>query len=109
MRGIISNMFRGDVSQDASGQVLIAGNCVDAGHVPATPCFGWVAGESILCPPLETIFDELSQADTLLLTDANKALGKPGAVRCFHLASNLVIALFRGLADQLALPMNLYQ
>src|SRR5262249_28161702 len=37
----------------------------------------------------------------LLFPDANETLSKAGAMYCFHLPSNLVIALFRGFPNRL--------
>ena len=79
----------------------------DARLVPPLPSFRCIIFESSPCPGLKPVLDKLAQCCTLLLADANQSFGKARAVRSFHFAGDLVIALLRGLTDNLAVPHEL--
>src|SRR5262249_4562723 len=76
--------------------------CTQADAIEVEPSLGRSRG---FHPRLKAFLAELRESwRGLLLSDPNLTLGQAGTVRRFHLASQIFVALLRGLANELALP-----
>src|SRR5215813_3831946 len=75
-------------------------DCLDPSLVIVAPSFRGRLLERASRPRLELLLDKLCESrDRLLVANAHLTLRQRRAMRRFHLASDFIVSLLRGLAD----------